>query len=191
MMHWRHHLKRVNHKMIVLSDHKNLIQFNITANLNRRQLKWSLDLQQFDFKVQHHLSNKNSADRSFCCSDYDIKKELSMNNFLILAAMQISVTLKEDLIEALIMNSLTMTLTENLLNSLQKQWVWERDMLFWEEKIYVSESLQLRILKEGHDYSVSGHYSQRCTEENLRCNYYWLNMQSIIRKYIWGCQMCQ
>ena len=44
-----------------------------------------------------------------------------MNNFLILAAMQISVTLKEDLIEALIMNSLTMTLTENLLNSLQKQ----------------------------------------------------------------------
>ena len=44
MMHWRHHLKRVNHKMIVLSDHKNLIQFNITANLNWRQLKWFLDL---------------------------------------------------------------------------------------------------------------------------------------------------
>ena len=98
--------------------------------------------------------------------------------------MQIPVTLERDLIEALITDPLTMTLTEDLLNSLQKQWVWERDMLFWEEKIYVSESLQLRILKEGHDYSVSEHYSQRCTEENLHCNYYWSNMQSIIKEYI-------
>ena len=159
MMHWRYHLKSVNHKMIVLSDHKNLIQFNITVNLNWRQLKWFLDLQWFNFEVQHCLSNKNSADRSFCCSDYDIKKELSVNNFLILAATQIPVTLKRDLIETLITDSLMMTLTENLLDSLQKQWVWKRDMLFWEEKIYVLKSLQLKILKKGHDYSVSEHYS--------------------------------
>ena len=191
MMHWRHHLEEVNHKVIVLSDHKNLIQFNITANLNRRQLKWSLDLQWFDFEVQHRSGNKNPADRSFCCSDYDIKKELSVNNFLTLAAMQISVTLEGDLIEALITDPLTMTLTEDLLNSLQKQWVWERDMLFWEEKIYVLKSLWLRILKEGHDYSVSEHYSQRCTEKNLHCNYYWSNMQSIIKEYIQSCQTCQ
>ena len=191
MMHWRHHLKKVNHKVIVLSDHKNLIQFNITANLNRRQLKWFLDLQWFDFKVQHCLSNKNSADRSFCCSDYDIKKELLMNNFLTLAATQISVTLEGDLIEALTTDPLMMTLMKNLLNSLQKQWVWERDMLFWEEKIYVLKSLWLRILKEVHDYLISGHYSQRCTEEYIRCSYYWLNMQNIIQKYIQGCQTCQ
>ena len=191
MMHWRHHLKRVNHKVIVLSDHKNLIQFNITVNLNRRQLKWSLDLQQFDFEVQHCLSNKNSADESFCCSDYDIKKELPVNNFLTLAAMQVPVTLKGDLIEALITDPLMMTLMKDLLDSLQKQWAWERDMLFWEEKIYVSESLQIRILKEDHDYLISGHYSQRCTEENICCSYYWLNMQNIIKKYIQSCQMCQ
>ena len=152
MMHWRHHLERVNHKMIVLSDHKNLIQFNITVNLNWRQLKWFLNLQWFNFKVQHHLSNKNLTDRPFYCSNYDIKKELLMNNFLILAVMQISVTLKRDFIQTLITDSLIMTLMKNLLDSLQKQWVWERDMLFWEEKIYVLKSLQLRILKTGHDY---------------------------------------
>ena len=191
MMHWRHHLKGVNHKVIVLSDHKNLIQFNITVNLNRRQLKWSLDLQRFDFKVQHRLSNKNSADESSCCPDYDIKEELPVNNFLTLAATQVPVALEGDLIEALITDPLMMTLTEDLLDSLQKQWVWERDMLFWEEKIYVSESLRLRILKEGHDYLISGHYDQRCTEENIRCSYYWLNMQNIIREYIRGCQTCQ
>ena len=191
MMHWRHHLKEVNHKVIVLSDHKNLIQFNITANLNRRQLKWFLDLQWFDFKVQHCPGNKNSADESFCCSDYNIKEELSVDNFLILAAMQISVTLEEDLIEALITDPLTMTLMKDLLNSLQKQWAWERDMLFWEEKIYVLKSLRLRILKKGHNYLISEHYSQRCTEENICCSYYWLNMQNIIREYIWSCQTCQ
>ena len=191
MMHWRHHLKRVNHKVIVLSDHKNLVQFNITANLNRRQLKWFLDLQWFNFEVQHCSGNKNSADRSSHCSDYNIKKELPVDNFLTLAAMQISVTLKRDLIEALITDSLMMTLMKNLLDSLQKQWAWERDMLFWEEKIYVLKSLWIRILKEGHDYSVSEYYSQRCTEENICCSYYWLNMQNIIRKYIWDCQTCQ
>ena len=167
MMHWRHHLEGVNHKVIVLFDHKNLVQFNITVNLNRRQLKWSLNLQRFDFEVQHHSGNKNSADESFCCPDYDIKKELSVNNFLTLTVTQVPVALKGDLIEALITDSLAMTLTENLLDSLQKQWAWEKNILFWEEKIYVSESLQLRILKEGHDYSIFRHYSQRCTEENI------------------------
>ena len=44
-----------------------------------------------------------------------------MNNFLILAAMQIPVTLEEDLIEALITDPLMMTLTEDLLDSLQEQ----------------------------------------------------------------------
>ena len=141
--------------------------------------------------MQHHSGSKNSADELFCYSDYDIKKELPVSNFLILTAMQVSVTLKGDLIEVLITDSLIMILTENLLDSLQKQWAWERDILFWEKKIYVSESLQLRILKEHSDYSVSEHYSQRCTEENLRCSYYWLNMQNIIREYIQGCQTCQ
>ena len=107
--------------MIVLSDHKNLIQFNITANLNRRQLKWSLDLQRFDFEVQHRLSNKNPADGPSCHPDYDIKEELPVNNFLTLAAMQIPVTLEGDLIEALTTDPLTMTLTEDLLDPLQEQ----------------------------------------------------------------------
>ena len=175
----------------MLSDHKNLVQFNTTANLNRRQLKWSLDLQRFDFEVQHRPGNKNPADGPSRRPDYDTKEELPVDNFLTLAATQVPVALEGDLIEALTTDPLAMTLTEDLLDPLQEQWAWEGDMLFWEEKIYVPESLRLRILKEGHDYSVSGHYGQRRTEENLRRNYYWPNMQSIIREYIRGCQTCQ
>ena len=44
-----------------------------------------------------------------------------MDNFLTLAATQIPVALKGDLIEALTTDPLAMTLTEDLLDSLQKQ----------------------------------------------------------------------
>ena len=43
---------------------------------------------------------------------------------------QVSIALEKDLIEALIMNSLVMTLTEDLLDSLQKQWVLEKNIFF-------------------------------------------------------------
>ena len=78
-------------------------------------------MQRFDFEVQHHSGSKNPADGPSRRPDYDTKEELPVDNILTLAATQVPVALKEDLIEALTTDPLVMTLTEDLLNPLQEQ----------------------------------------------------------------------
>ena len=43
----------------VLSDHANLVGFTEKAKLNRRQARWSIDFQIFDFKIEHRPGSAN------------------------------------------------------------------------------------------------------------------------------------
>ena len=50
---WRHYLKGSPHPVTVLSNHKNLTYFQTAQKLNRRQVRWSLYLWQFNLKLMH------------------------------------------------------------------------------------------------------------------------------------------
>jgi len=49
---WRHYLEGANHKLKVLTDHKNLIWFTETKSYNRWQAGWAEKLSRFDFVIQ-------------------------------------------------------------------------------------------------------------------------------------------
>jgi len=51
---WRHFLKGTRHLVEIWTDHKNLEYFKTAKKLNRRQVRWSLYLARFDFKLIHH-----------------------------------------------------------------------------------------------------------------------------------------
>jgi hypothetical protein len=48
---WRPYLARVQHRVQVLTDHKNLLYFTTTRTLNGRQAHWSIFLVDFDFDI--------------------------------------------------------------------------------------------------------------------------------------------
>lgn len=50
---WRHYLQGSEHPVTILSDHKNLTYFRMAQKLNRRQVRWSLFLSEFDLKLVH------------------------------------------------------------------------------------------------------------------------------------------
>jgi RNase H-like domain found in reverse transcriptase len=50
---WWHYLQGSPHPVTIFSDHKNLTYFHQTQKLNRRQVRWSLFLSQFDVKLIH------------------------------------------------------------------------------------------------------------------------------------------
>jgi hypothetical protein len=50
---WRPYLARTQHRVQVLTDHKNLFYFTTTRTLNRRQARWSIFLADFDFEIQY------------------------------------------------------------------------------------------------------------------------------------------
>ena len=55
---WRHYIQGSNHKMIIYSDHKNLTYFRNAQKLNRRQVRWSLLLSEYNIKLIHLPGNK-------------------------------------------------------------------------------------------------------------------------------------
>jgi hypothetical protein len=52
---WRPYLAGAQHRVRVLTNHKNLLYFTTTRTLNRRQARWSIFLTDFDFEIQYQL----------------------------------------------------------------------------------------------------------------------------------------
>ena len=48
---WRVYLEGAKHKIQVFTDHKNLLYFTSTKELNRRQVRWSEELSVYDFQI--------------------------------------------------------------------------------------------------------------------------------------------
>ncbi|CAJ0930789.1 unnamed protein product [Ranitomeya imitator] len=55
---WRHWLEGAKHRIVVLTDHKNLIYLESAKRLNPRQARWSLFFSRFDFVVSYIPGDK-------------------------------------------------------------------------------------------------------------------------------------
>ncbi|CAJ0929294.1 unnamed protein product [Ranitomeya imitator] len=56
---WRHCLEGAKHRVVVLTDHKNLTYLESAKRLNPRQARWSLFFSRFDFVVSYLPGSKN------------------------------------------------------------------------------------------------------------------------------------
>ena len=56
---WRHFLQGGHHPVTVLSDHKNLSYFMSTKHLTRRQARWSLFFNEFNFTLTHRPGSRS------------------------------------------------------------------------------------------------------------------------------------
>jgi hypothetical protein len=55
---WRPYLAGAQHRVQVLTDHKNLLYFTTIRTLNRRHARWSIFLADFDFEIQYQLDTQ-------------------------------------------------------------------------------------------------------------------------------------
>lgn len=56
---WRIYLQGAKHKTTVWTDHKNLVYFTTTKNLNQRQTRWAQTLAEYDFVVIYRAGKAN------------------------------------------------------------------------------------------------------------------------------------
>ena len=56
---WRHHLEGAKYPVQVITDHKNLFYLKKPQSLNQRQIRWSLFLSKFDFRISYRPGSKN------------------------------------------------------------------------------------------------------------------------------------
>ncbi len=57
---WSHYLKGAKEQIEILTDHQNLTYFRKPQNINRRQARWVLDLQEYNFVLKHRPGKANT-----------------------------------------------------------------------------------------------------------------------------------
>lgn len=67
----------------------------------------------------------------------------------------------------------------------------ENNMLFYNDKLYVPESLCLMIMIACHDSPLAGHFGQHKTKELVERDYWWPKMTAMIELYVKMCDVCQ
>ncbi len=66
------------------------------------------------------------------------------------------------------------------------------DKVLWkDDRLWVSQSMIIRLIREAHDLSISDHSDINQMLNLLRWSYCWLKMRMMIKHYIWNCYVCR
>ena len=64
------------------------------------------------------------------------------------------------------------------------------DVLYMKNRLWVSESQQVKFLQKIHDQSASDHSDKNRIIEFIKRFYYWLRLKDIVERYIRNCDFC-
>ena len=210
---WRHYLEGAEHKVDVVSDHKNLLYFSEARRLTRRQARWSLFLSRFDFAIRHRpgslggkpdaLSRRadlqpdgeDNAGRVLLTPEMFYAKAMQRGMLQVhgdqdlLQRIRDSDSYDEDLVDAI---EAARVHGPNPLKKDLADWDVEDGLILFQGKVYVPKDNAIRrdIVKIYHDSLPAGHPGRWKTYELVSRNYWWPGMSSFVEKYVSGCDTC-
>ena len=210
---WRHYLEGAEHKLDIVSDHKNLLYFSDARRLTRRQARWSLFLSRFDFAIRHRpgslggkpdaLSRRvdlqpegeDNAGRVLLTPEMFYLKAMQRGMLQIhgdrdlLRRIRESDSYDEDLVDAI---EAARAKGPNPLRRDLVDWDVEQGLILFQGKVYVpkDEGIRRDIVKTYHDSLPAGHPGRWKTYELVSRNYWWPGMSSFVEKYVSGCDTC-
>jgi len=180
----------------VLTDHKNLLYFKKLQHLNQRQIRWSLFLSKFYYRIVFRPGKKGGKPDALSRRP-DYKKDLSVvaqpiisdNTFCCANSENISsliVAQKADKYCKSVLFKIK-DQSNNLKSSLSS---FVDGVLHFQKRILVPSVLKARLLKSFHDAPTSGHQGVDRTFEKLRRYYWWPNMKKDVCNYVASCDIC-
>ena len=194
---WRHYLEGANHKVLIQCDHKNLEYFQTSRVLSRRQARWAEILSSYVFRIEHPEGKKNPADGPSRRPDYEIGyKHMTAKLLATLAATTMTKSYDDVLPEIqaaqetdFLATGIRPTLAD-VSTADESQWRSIDGALTYERRIYMTAALRSRVTSHFHDNPESGHFRALKTAELVRRDFYCPGMESEIRNYVAGCELC-
>ena len=194
---WRYLLDGSKFPITVNTDHKNLEYWQKAREMNRRQIRWSSELGQYDYVIRYIPGSTNRADA------------LSRNPDMV---DNTPVTPNVMLKPALFVNNVTVVNEEKEIDHLpplllairdaqqQDEWISKnkrdltvREGLYcYEDRIVVPTiELQTKILKLSHDSELVGHMGITKTQELISRDFWWPKFRQVVTDYVNSCDICQ
>lgn len=162
-------------------------------DLSGRLARWSLQLQAFDFEIQHRKGSENIV--ADMMSQAPINKEideLTMEEFLDFETTEFENDEYRDLIKTINENSQQLPDLKVDNGMIYKKCLPDQiigDELQW--KLWLPTSITHEIIDKAHAPLTACHGGITKTLERIKRFFYWPNMTTQVRQYVKNCQKCQ
>jgi transposase InsO family protein len=210
---WRRYAKGSKHRIRILTDHKNLVPFMTTKVLNGRQIRWSQELAQFNFKIEYRPGKQGGKPDALTRREGDIpdKKEqkfeqqlLPEGTFELEELVLDEFQDKDKGLETILQKTKKDEQIQEIKKALQRGdkemkkvalglCQWKNEMLWYQGKIWIpeDEGLRTHLIHENHDTTLAGHGGTAKTTELVSRRYYWPKIRETIKRYVKNCDTCQ
>jgi hypothetical protein len=185
--HWRPYLAGSPHKIIIYSDHQNLLYWKEPHKISRRVAREVLMLSEYNFEIRHIKGTANGrADALSRRPDYDQGQEDNQN--ITVLPEQVFVRAMEVLPENTNQEESTLKPWIDPHQLKQHQGVWYKD-----GRRVVTGDIEAKryIIQSHHDSPVHGHPGISKTIQLTERLYWWPRMRVDITEYVKGCADCQ
>ena len=191
---WRCYL--LGRKFTVKTDHKPLQYLQDQKQLSRRQARWILFLQEFDFNYVYIPGRSNHAadalSRSHAASrplTWDDVNPPLKGHSAIIAAMSV---LRSDALTEVKSAYQTDTDFSSHYERPTAPYVLRDGLLFKNHALCIpSGPLRDVVLHDHHDAPVAGHRGVQKTIRSLNLSYYWPSIRKDVIEYVRSCEKCQ
>jgi hypothetical protein len=177
------------HKVIVYTDHANLLYWRQPQKISRRIAREVLELSEYDIELRHIPGNTNSrADMLSRHPDYDQGEKDNEN-----------ITVLPDHLFARALTTLTTPMVYNQdLNTL-RPWVNPHNLKridghWWKgtgQVITLGKDTKRQIIHDHHDLPAYGHPGISQTTRLVTRYYWWPQIARDVHDYVKGCAECQ
>jgi hypothetical protein len=184
---WRSFLAGLPHKVIVYSDHQNLLYWKEPHKISRCVAREVLRLSEYNIEIRHIKGTSNGhADALSRRPDYDQGTEDNMDITVLpehlFARTMVTITPQHRQDE----ERLKPWIDPHQLKCLDGTW-------YKEGRVVVTEELSGRrkIIQAHHNPPVHGHPGINRTTQIVEHNYWWPQLRQEVKDYVQGCTDCQ
>jgi hypothetical protein len=185
--HWRPYLAGSPHKIIIHSDHQNLLYWKEPHKISRRVAREVLMLSEYNFEIRHIKGTANGrVDALSRRPDYNQGQGDNQN--ITVLPEHIFTRAMEVLPNPLVQDESTLNPWIDLHQLKQHQGIWYKD-----GRMVITGNTQDKreIIRTYHDSPVYGHPGISKTVQLTERNHWWPGMKQDITEYVKGCADCQ
>jgi ribonuclease HI len=185
--HWRPYLAGSPHKVIIYSDHQNLLYWKEPHKISRRVAREVLMLSEYNFEIRHIKGTANKrADALSRCPDYN--QGQNDNQDVTVLPEQVFIKALEVINEHTEQNKETLKAWVDPHQLKKHQNTWYKD-----RRQVVTGGIEAKhhLIQSHHDSPVYGHPGISKTIQLTERLYWWPRMWADITEYVKGCAECQ
>lgn len=196
-----------NPPLLVYTDHSNLTSFATKKILNRREARWAMELQEYDFKIMYRpgssnkradaLTRQQSRNQPLEGKDKVPLPILGPEKFQLSAlettlVSKIRSALEFDSFGHEVLHALETGAPRHKLVDLGSCALDSDGLLTVNNFVYIPDSAELRlqIIQSHHSHPAAGHPGASSTFELVTRNFWWPKMRDTIKQFVRNCEVC-